>query len=179
MCPSQSAPSCRVIRAPTNTLFLGLTRGCRKRSHAAALFALTYARPEWRSAGTGLRSYRVRGFDGSCAKHLTIEYYTVVMLLTFIRIDIYIAHSQLKAPNASLNSHDLTSIPSPPHSFIQGLKPYFSANPSHRSLSFLLLDRLHGLPGLFTDTYGHIRFLLVSFFLFSTVWLLVPGGRLS
>jgi len=29
-------------------------------------------------------------------------------------------------------------IPSPPHSFIPGLKPSFSANPSHRSLPFLL-----------------------------------------
>jgi len=29
-----------------------------------------------------------------------------------------------------------TVIPSPTHSFIPGLKPSFSANPSHRSLSF-------------------------------------------
>ena len=28
--------------------------------------------------GTGLCSYRVRGVDSSCAKHLTVEYYTVV-----------------------------------------------------------------------------------------------------
>ena len=28
--------------------------------------------------GTGLCSYRVRGVDGSCAKHLTIESYTVI-----------------------------------------------------------------------------------------------------
>jgi len=34
--------------------------------------------------GTGLCSYRVRGVDGSCAEHLTTEFYTVVMLLTFI-----------------------------------------------------------------------------------------------
>jgi len=39
---------------------------------------------EWRSAGTGLCSYRVRDVDGSCAKHLTIEFYAVVMLLTFV-----------------------------------------------------------------------------------------------
>jgi len=36
--------------------------------------------------GTGLCSYRVRGVDGSCAKHLTIESYAVVMLLTVILI---------------------------------------------------------------------------------------------
>ena len=28
--------------------------------------------------GTGLCSYRVRGVDGSCAKHLTVEHYTVI-----------------------------------------------------------------------------------------------------
>jgi len=66
--------------------------------------------------GTGLCSYRVTGVDGSYEKHVTVESYTVVMLLTFI----------------------LISIPSPTHSFIPGLKPSFSANPSHRSLSFLL-----------------------------------------
>jgi len=45
--------------------------------------------------------YRVRGVDGSCAKHLTVESYTVVMLLTFILIIISIPspslfHSRLK-----------------------------------------------------------------------------------
>jgi len=54
----------------------------------------------------------------SCAKHLTIEFYTVVMLLTFMVI--------------------IISIPSLTHSLIPGLKPSFSANPSHRSLPFLL-----------------------------------------
>ena len=33
-----------------------------------------------------LYSYRVRGVDGSCAKHLTVESYTVVILLTVILI---------------------------------------------------------------------------------------------
>ena len=51
--------------------------------------------------GTGLCSYRVRGVDGSCAKHLTVESYTVVMLLTFILIIMSIPspltlHSRLK-----------------------------------------------------------------------------------
>jgi len=32
----------------------------------------------------------------------------------------------------------IISIPSPPHSFIPGLKPSFSANPSHHNLPFLL-----------------------------------------
>jgi len=54
----------------------------------------------------------------------------------------------------------IISIPSHPHFFIPGLKPSFSANPSHRSLPFLLLrDLFQGFPGLFIDTSEHIRFL--------------------
>ena len=41
--------------------------------------------------GTGLCSYHVRSADGSYAKHLTVESYTVVMLLTFILIIIIIS----------------------------------------------------------------------------------------
>jgi len=91
-------------------------------------------------------SYRVRGVEGSCAKHLTIEFYMVVMLLTFILITI--------------------SIPSPPHSFIPGLKPSFSANPSNCSLPFRLQDWLHGFPRLFTDTSEHTRFSRFTFLFF-------------
>ena len=29
--------------------------------------------------GTGLCSYRVRGVDGSCAEHLTVESYTIII----------------------------------------------------------------------------------------------------
>ena len=82
--------------------------------------------------------------------HLTIEFYTVVMLLTFI--------------------HIIISIPSPAHSFIPALKPSFSAN-LYRNLPFLQ-DRLHGFPALFTDTSEHTRFLLFSFsvFLLFSCW---------
>jgi len=68
--------------------------------------------------GTGLCSYCVRGVDGSCAKHLTVECYMVIYaaLLPVILI--------------------IISFPSLTHSFIPSLKPPFSANPSHRSLSF-------------------------------------------
>ena len=52
--------------------------------------------------------------------------------------------------------------PSPLHSFIPGLKPSFSANPSHLSLLFLLHDWLHWLLGLFTDTSEHMRFFIFS-----------------
>ena len=77
-------------------------------------------------------------------KALTVEFYSAVMLLTFILI--------------------IISIPSIFHS---RLKTYIFYNPSHRSLPFLLQDWLHGFPGLFTDTSQQIRFLLFSF-LFST-----------
>jgi len=46
-------------------------------------------------SGTGLCSYRVRGVDGSCAKHLTVEPYAVVMLLTVILINIISVPSTL------------------------------------------------------------------------------------
>ena len=51
-----------------------------------------------------------------------------------------------------------------PQSFIPGLKPSFSANPSHRSLPFLLQDWLHGFPGLFTNTSEHMHFYFLVFF---------------
>ena len=71
--------------------------------------------------------------------------------------------------------------PLPLHSSTPGSKLFFfSANPFHRSLPFLLPDWLHGFPGLFTDTSEHIRFYSSLFyfvvFLFSTV--IVPCCRL-
>jgi len=57
----------------------------------------------------------------------------VVMLLTFIFI--------------------INSIPPPPHSFIPGLTPSFSANPSQRRLPFPLQDWHHRFPRLFTSVW--------------------------
>jgi len=54
--------------------------------------------------------------DGSRAKHLTVESYMVIY-----------------APNLLVI---IISFSSPTLSFIPDLKPSFSANPSHRSLSF-------------------------------------------
>jgi len=55
----------------------------------------------------------------------------------------------------------------PTHSFIPGLKPSFSANPSHCSPFFLLLKySLRGFPGLFTVISEHIFLLLLVFFPF-------------
>ena len=58
----------------------------------------------------------VRGVDGSCAEHLTVESYTLIICQQSYLL--------------------LFGIPSPTHPFIPGLKPSFSANPSHRSPSF-------------------------------------------
>ena len=51
----------------------------------AADLVYTIIKPK-KTDGSDLCSYRVRGVDGSCAKHLTVLSYTVVMLLTFILI---------------------------------------------------------------------------------------------
>jgi len=59
---------------------------------------------------------------------------------------------------------------SPPHSFTPGIKPSFSANPSHRSLPFLLPDWRHGFPGLFTDTSECMFFSLVFIFPRFSCW---------
>jgi len=101
--------------------------------------------PEWRSAGTGLCSYRVRGVDDICAEHLAVESYTV-----FICQQSYLLS---------------VGIPSPTHSFFPGLKPSFSTNHSHCSPSFLLLLKylLRGFTGLFTVISQHICFLRLVF----------------
>jgi len=103
-------------------------------------------------------SYRVRGVDGICAEHLTVESYTVFICQ---------------------QSHLLLfAIPSSTHSFFPGLKPSFSASPSHCSPSFLRLKYLlpvRGFPGLFTVISEHICFLLLVFFLF--LHFLVVGFR--
>ena len=56
--------------------------------------------------------------------------------------------------------------PSPFHYFTPGLKPSFSANPSHRNFPFLLHDLLHKFPWPFADTSEHIRLYFLVFFSF-------------
>ena len=64
-----------------------------------------------------VRSCRVAGVQRSCAKHFTVEFYTVVMRLTFILI--------------------IINIPPP---LTLSFQPSFSTNPSHRSLPVVLQD---------------------------------------
>ena len=56
-----------------------------------------------------------------------------------------------------------TETPLSPHSFIPGLKPSFSANPSLHSLPFLLQD---WFPGPFADTSKQTCFYFFCFLLF-------------
>ena len=52
----------------------------------------------------------------------------------------------------------LISFPSPTHSFIPGLKPSFSANPSHHSLSFSSSGLTTWIPQTFTGISEHTVF---------------------
>ena len=49
-----------------------------KRNYVNVTVTLAYVYPGLAFGGTGLCSYRVRGVDRSCAKHLTVESYTVI-----------------------------------------------------------------------------------------------------
>jgi len=62
----------------------------------------------------------------------------------------------------------IIGIPSPTHSFIPGLKPPFSANPSHRSLSFFFF-RIHykDSPDCLLLLLSIFRLLLFSFSVFT------------
>ena len=79
---------------------------------------------------------------------LSVESYTVVVLLTFILI--------------------IIGIPSPTHSFTLGLNPSFSANPPYRSLSFFSF-RIHYMdfPYCLLLLLGISVFLLFSFSVFT------------
>ena len=88
-------------------------------------------------------SYRIRGVDGSCAEHSTVESYTV-----FICQQSYLL---------------LFCIPSPTHSFIPGLNLSFLQILPTAALPFSLQDLLHGFPRLFTVISEHICFLLLVF----------------
>jgi len=57
----------------------------------------------------------------------------------------------------------LISFPSPTHPFIPGLKPSFSANPSHCSIFFSSSGLTTWIPQTFTVTSEHIRFYFLDF----------------
>jgi len=56
---------------------------------------------------------------------------------------------------------------SPTHSFIPVLKPPFSANPSHCSLSFFFFRTDYMIPHTFTVTSEHIRFYCLVFLFYN------------
>ena len=59
---------------------------CRRTNSVSALKAKLLSTLYNKLHSTSLCSYRVRGVDGSCTKHLTIESCTVFMLFIFILI---------------------------------------------------------------------------------------------
>ena len=62
----------------------------------------------------------------------------------------------------------MVSFQSASHVFIRGLKPSFSANPFHRSLSFSFSGLAKWIPQIFTDhTTEHDLFLLYIFYGFT------------
>jgi len=90
-------------------------------------------------------------------EHLTVESYTVIICQ---------------------QSYLLFGIPSPTHFFILGLKPSFSANPSHRCPSFFLLQNsLHRFPRFFTVISEHICFYFFNFFSVFLHFLVVGSVR--
>jgi len=93
-------------------------------------------------SGTGLCSYRVRGVDGSCAK----------------RRILYGRYA------ANIHTYYWYSIT--PHSFIPGLKPSCSANPSHRSLCLFSSGLTTWIPRTVYWHFWAYLFLFVSFFRF-------------
>ena len=60
----------------------------------------------------------------------------------------------------------IMSIPLPPHSFISGLKPSFSANPCHRSLSFFLSTDFEDSPDCLPILLSISVFYFLVFFCF-------------
>jgi len=60
----------------------------------------------------------------------------------------------------------IISFPSPALSFIPGLKPSFSANPSHCSLFFFFRTD-YMIPETFTVTCEHIRFYFLVFLFYT------------
>ena len=91
----------------------------------------------------------------SFTQFIPLEFYTVMMLLTLL-----VFH------HSSLFRSRLNNLP-----FLQILPT--------AAFLFFFQDWLHGFPGLFADTSGHIHFLLFIFFLFSTFSCWFPCGRLS
>ena len=98
--------------------------------------------------------------------HLTVESFMNPNCMSSISICCRIRCSKILSTTFIACSNNLTPLYDP-HSigyFIPGLKPSFSANPSHCSLPFFFrIDCMYS-PRLFTVTSEHICFLLFSFF---------------
>ena len=92
-------------------------------------------------------SYRVRGVDGRCAKHLTVESYTVI-----------ICQQSLLFGIPSRITHSL---------FHSRLKTFLFCKSFLPQPFLFLRDSLHGFPRLFTVISEHVCFLLFSLSVFT------------
>ena len=102
--------------------------------------------------GTGLCSYRVRGVSGSCAEHLTVESYTIIISLQSYLLSYLFYWYSI--------THSLS------HSMLKSFLFCYSSLP--QPFLFLLQDSLYGFPILFTVTSEHIRLFTSQFFCFYT-----------
>ena len=103
--------------------------------------------------GTGLCSYRVRGVDGICAEHLTVESYRILYGLC-----LYLPTVILTVIWYSI-AHSL---------FLSRFKTFHLCKSFTLQPSFLQLKNLlRGFPGLFTVISEHICFLLLVFSVFT------------
>ena len=95
---------------------------------------------------------------GIDCRFFSVNHASISLILTHLVLWVTLLPS---VPSTHHSHHPL-----PLQSFTPGLKPSFSANPSHRSL--LPRDWLDVFRGLFTDISEHIRFYLLFSFSFFT-----------
>ena len=101
--------------------------------------------------GTGLCFYRVRGVDGSCAKHSTVECYTVIYAAT--NHTYYYYYYLFSVTHTFLHSRLKTFL--------------FCKSFPYRSLSFSSSGLTTWISPTFTVTSEHTRFYFLVFFCFT------------
>ena len=100
-------------------------------------------------------------------------FYAEMFAFLFLMVRTTVPHNGLNVANGNLFRFMLLTViliiiisfSSPTHSFIPGLKPSFSANPSHCSLSFSSSGLPTWIPQAFTVTSEHIRSYVLVFLL--------------
>ena len=97
----------------------------------------------------------------------TIDVVRTCRITSFCTVAWQLARFQLTRRIARSLGDSWASCLSPTRSFIPGLKPSFSANPSHRSLSFSSWGLTTWIPQTFSVTSEHIRFYFLLFLFYT------------